>query len=54
MSMKQQRGSVSIGVLVCGPESLETSVAEVCQSLNSNHDKTHQVRFNYHSVSFDL
>ncbi|CAM6048122.1 unnamed protein product [Sphagnum compactum] len=54
MSTKQQRGSVSVGVLVCGPESLETSVAEVCQSLNSNHDKTHQVRFNYHSVSFDL
>jgi len=54
MSTKQQRGSVSIGVLVCGPESLETSVAEVCQSLNSNHYKTHQVQFNYHSVSFDL
>jgi hypothetical protein len=54
MSAKQQRGSVSMGVLVCGPESLETSVAEVCRLLNSNHDKTHQVQFNYHSVSFDL
>jgi len=54
MRTKRQRGSVSIGVVVCGPESLETSVAEVCQLLNFNHDKIQQVRFDYYSVSFDL
>jgi predicted ferric reductase len=41
-----------VGVLVCGPEGLQESVAEACRSRNfASFMKT---PFHYHSVSFDL
>lgn len=51
---KQQRPGAKVGVLVCGPESLQTSVAETCQAFSTVDYKPSKVAFNYHSVSFDL
>ena len=51
---KQQRPGAKVGVLVCGPESLQTSVAETCQAFSTVDYKPSRVAFNYHSVSFDL
>ncbi|KAJ7535378.1 hypothetical protein O6H91_12G030400 [Diphasiastrum complanatum] len=49
---KQLAGS-NVGVLVCGPSSLQTSVAAECRFHNSVAFKS-TVAFHYHSVSFDL
>jgi hypothetical protein len=51
---KRQRAGGNVGVLVCGPETLQTSVAENCRSFNTTHYNTYKVGFSYHSVSFDL
>ena len=41
-----------VGVLVCGPQGLQESVASECSSQNfKSHWKT---QFHFHSVSFDL
>ncbi|XP_002989049.2 ferric reduction oxidase 6 [Selaginella moellendorffii] len=42
---------INVGVLVCGPSTLQTSVAEECRA---NNLKFGSVAFHYHSVSFDL
>ncbi|XP_024367800.1 ferric reduction oxidase 6 [Physcomitrium patens] len=41
-----------VGVLVCGPESLQESVAAACRSRNFGN--LMRTPFHYHSVSFDL
>lgn len=46
-------GSVDIGVIVCGPSTLTTSVAKECRTKNLNW-KNHQPIFHFHSHSFDL
>ncbi|KAH9556525.1 hypothetical protein CY35_07G033500 [Sphagnum magellanicum] len=51
---KRQRAGGNVGVLVCGPETLQTSVAENCRSFNTTYYNTYKVGFSYHSVSFDL
>lgn len=52
--VKLQRPGSNAGVLVCGPESLQTSVAESCRAFNTVNYNLHRVAFSYHSVSFDL
>ncbi|BBM98631.1 ferric-chelate reductase [Marchantia polymorpha subsp. ruderalis] len=44
----------NIGVLVCGPEGMQSSVAEQCRAFNTVLHHRHQTGFSYHSVSFDL
>ncbi|KAL3702126.1 hypothetical protein R1sor_020148 [Riccia sorocarpa] len=44
----------NIGVLVCGPEGMQSSVADQCRSFNTILRHRHQAAFHYHSVSFDL
>ncbi|KAG6549893.1 hypothetical protein Mapa_008875 [Marchantia paleacea] len=44
----------NIGVLVCGPEGMQSSVAEQCRAFNTVFHHRHQTGFSYHSVSFDL
>lgn len=51
---KRQRPGTNVGVLICGPESLQTSVAETCRSFNTVDYNPYNVAFSYHSVSFDL
>lgn len=51
---QRQRPGTNVGVLICGPESLQTSVAEACRSFNTVDYNPHKVAFSYHSVSFDL
>lgn len=41
-----------VGVLVCGPESLQESVAAACRA--RNFESLMKTPFHYHSVSFDL
>ncbi|KAG0558552.1 hypothetical protein KC19_10G036900 [Ceratodon purpureus] len=51
---KRQSPGTNVGVMICGPETLQTSVAETCRSFNTVDYKPHKVAFSYHSVSFDL
>lgn len=51
---KLQRPGANTGVLVCGPESLQNSVAETCRAFDTIYYDLHRVAFSYHSVSFDL
>lgn len=51
---KSQQPGANIGVLVCGPESLQISVAETCRAFNNIDYDLHKVAFSYHSLSFDL
>ncbi|KAL2649564.1 hypothetical protein R1flu_017692 [Riccia fluitans] len=44
----------NIGVLVCGPEGMQSSVAEQCRAFNTILRHRHRTVFHYHSVSFDL
>lgn len=48
-------GGGEVGVLVCGPETLTCTVAELCRSMNfSQFWSRSTTQFHYHSVSFDL
>jgi len=51
---KLQRPGANSGILVCGPESLQISVAEICRAFDTISYDLHRVAFSYHSVSFDL
>lgn len=46
-------GSVDIGVIVCGPPTLQSSVAKECRSQNLQR-RGHQAIFHFNSHSFDL
>lgn len=46
-------GNVDIGVLVCGPQSLQASVAKECRSYNLR-NSTNKTVFHFNSHSFDL
>ncbi|XP_049413618.1 ferric reduction oxidase 6-like [Solanum stenotomum] len=46
-------GSVDIGVIVCGPPTLQSSVAKECRSQNLKR-RGHQAIFHFNSHSFDL
>ncbi|KAM3290889.1 ferric reduction oxidase 7, chloroplastic [Capsicum chacoense] len=46
-------GSVDIGVIVCGPPTLQTSVAKECRRQNLQR-RGHQAIFHFNSHSFDL
>ncbi|KAK9076948.1 hypothetical protein SSX86_005283 [Deinandra increscens subsp. villosa] len=48
-----RRGNVDIGVIVCGPSTLRTSVAKECRSRNLWR-KTNSPIFHFNSHSFDL
>ncbi|XP_051135277.1 ferric reduction oxidase 6-like [Andrographis paniculata] len=52
-SMCSRWGSVDIGVMVCGPPALQTSVAKECRTQNLKQSK-HQSVFHFNSHSFDL
>ncbi|XP_071731267.1 ferric reduction oxidase 7, chloroplastic-like isoform X2 [Rutidosis leptorrhynchoides] len=52
-SMAQRCGNVDIGVIVCGPPSLRTSVAKECRSINFRRSSNNPI-FHFHSHSFDL
>eukprot|EP01018_Ginkgo_biloba_P023155 Gb_14298 [translate_table: standard] len=45
--------NVDVGVLVCGPQSLQTSVASECRTYNLSNSKN-RVVFHFNSHSFDL
>ena len=48
--------NVEIGVFVCGPESLETSIAKECRSYNLRNLRNSRNKdvFHFNSHSFDL
>ncbi|KAL3515803.1 hypothetical protein ACH5RR_022705 [Cinchona calisaya] len=52
-SMAERWGSVDIGVIVCGPSTLQTSVARECRSQNLKRRKNQPI-FHFNSHSFDL
>jgi ferric-chelate reductase len=47
-------GSADIGVLVCGPQGLQSSVAKECRSQNLKKGRTNHAIFHFNSHSFDL
>lgn len=48
-------GGGEVGMLVCGPETLTCTVAELCRSMNfSQFWRRSTTQFHYHAVSFDL
>lgn len=51
--VSNELGNVDIGVLVCGPQSLQASVAKACRSYNLRNSKNKTV-FHFNSHSFDL
>ncbi|KAL2477672.1 Ferric reduction oxidase 7 [Forsythia ovata] len=52
-SMAERWGNVDIGVIVCGPPTLQTSVAKECRTQNLNR-RNNQSVFHFNSHSFDL
>ncbi|GMH23859.1 hypothetical protein Nepgr_025702 [Nepenthes gracilis] len=52
-SVAEQWGDVDVGVLVCGPPSLESSVAKEIRSQNLKRGHHHPI-LHFHSHSFDL
>ncbi|XP_057502904.1 ferric reduction oxidase 6-like [Actinidia eriantha] len=49
----EQWGHVDVGVIVCGPPTLQTSVAKECRSQSLKRKCNHPI-FHFHSHSFDL
>ncbi|TXG53532.1 hypothetical protein EZV62_018788 [Acer yangbiense] len=47
------QGHVNVGVIVCGPPSLESNVAKHCRSLNMRR-KIHRTIFHFHTHNFHL
>ncbi|KAJ7946500.1 Ferric reduction oxidase [Quillaja saponaria] len=52
-SMSERWGHVDVGVIVCGPPTLQTSVAKEIRSLNIRRANHHPI-FHFNSHSFDL
>ncbi|CAJ1962819.1 unnamed protein product [Sphenostylis stenocarpa] len=52
-SMSEKWGHVDVGVIVCGPSTLQTSVAEEIRSHSMTRQRHHPI-FHFHSHSFDL
>jgi len=52
-SMSEKWGLVDVGVIVCGPSTLQTSVAEEIRSHSLTRQRHHPI-FHFHSHSFDL
>nr|XP_043620548.1 ferric reduction oxidase 7, chloroplastic-like [Erigeron canadensis] len=52
-SMADRWGNVDIGVMVCGPTALQTSVAKECRSKNFGRTRNEPI-FHFNSHSFDL
>lgn len=52
-SYSQQMGHVNVGVLICGPPALQSSVANECRFQNIR-GRWNQPIFHFHSHSFDL
>lgn len=52
-SMRDRWGNVDIGVIVCGPPTLQTSVAKECRTQNLSR-RANQPVFHFNSHSFDL
>ncbi|KAJ0038800.1 hypothetical protein Pint_23555 [Pistacia integerrima] len=53
-SISERWGHVDVGVIVCGPPALESSVAKECRSLNLMRTKHYRPIFHFHSHSFSL
>ncbi|KAK0588993.1 hypothetical protein LWI29_008213 [Acer saccharum] len=47
------QGHINVGVIVCGPPSLESNVAKQCRSLNMRR-KIHHTIFHFHTHNFHL
>ncbi|KAL5140695.1 Ferric reduction oxidase 6 [Glycine soja] len=52
-SISEKWGLVDVGVIVCGPSTLQTSVAEEIRSHSMTRQRHHSI-FHFHSHSFDL
>ncbi|MFX9846593.1 hypothetical protein ABTP16_12050, partial [Acinetobacter baumannii] len=52
-SMSQKWGNVDIGVIVCGPPTLQTTVARECRTQNLKR-RANEAIFHFNSHSFDL
>lgn len=52
-SVSENWGKVDIGVLICGPSTLQSSVAKAIRSHNMGRRSHHPI-FHFHSHSFDL
>ncbi|KAK9286122.1 hypothetical protein L1049_014503 [Liquidambar formosana] len=52
-SISERWGHVDVGVIVCGPPTLQSSVAKECRSQNLKR-KSHHPVFHFNSHSFDL
>ncbi|CAI9101450.1 OLC1v1038780C1 [Oldenlandia corymbosa var. corymbosa] len=52
-SISERWGSVDVGVIVCGPATLETSIARECRTNNLKRRNNHPI-FHFHTHSFDL
>ncbi|KAL8139942.1 hypothetical protein V2J09_005963 [Rumex salicifolius] len=52
-SMEDNWGSIDVGVIVCGPSSLEKNVAKEIRSRSLRRRSTHPI-FHFHSHSFEL
>ncbi|XP_022942999.1 ferric reduction oxidase 7, chloroplastic-like [Cucurbita moschata] len=53
-SVAENWGKVDIGVLICGPSTLQSSVAKAIRSHNMVRRRAHHPIFHFHSHSFDL
>ncbi|KAG7031332.1 Ferric reduction oxidase 7, chloroplastic, partial [Cucurbita argyrosperma subsp. argyrosperma] len=53
-SVAETWGKVDIGVLICGPSTLQSSVAKAIRSHNMVRRRNHHPIFHFHSHSFDL
>lgn len=52
-TVSQRWGEVDVGVIVCGPPTLQSSVARDCRSQNLSRGSNHPI-FHFNSHSFDL
>ena len=52
-AVSEDWGQVDVGVIVCGPTTLESSVAKEIRSHNLNR-QSHYPMFHFHTHSFDL
>ncbi|KAK3000660.1 hypothetical protein RJ639_020669 [Escallonia herrerae] len=52
-SVSERWGNVDVGVIVCGPPTLQTSIAKECRTQNFGRKTNHPI-FHFNSHSFDL
>ena len=52
--LPRETGDAEVGVIVCGPESMQQSVASFCKTKGKKKRSKHENLFNFHSINFSL